>query len=377
MDSIRGATTNIENVLYDEILAPVIYPTRQLEDIQHLIRIRMLALPSDNLYTDFNIYYSASNIRMFANEDFNASDFLYKGKTFGAYLDQRYQQDIFSAEFRADYNHSDIRINNYSNPITDYKYQSYSVSAAGYVNLIDSVLIPSVFYRFGNTSLHNNSDNQSGAGGDLLFRPLDFLSVYTGYSFYNNLFDPEDLTGTQFQAGLSAHYNFVNIRGEFYSRKNYTYADELFLNQYPVDVNHSGINAMAEFRVWSLLLTSTINYPFNTGGTKVTGLPRIVSRSGFFFKDYLFSGNLDLKTGFVFNYWGEQFLMEDDRRIAFSPIYVEESYRVDFTFSAEIQESAILFFTWENITDNKYYITPFYPMPFSSFKFGVSWELFN
>ena len=56
---------------------------------------------------------------------------------------------------------------------------------------------------------------------------------------------------------------------------------------------------------------------------------------------------------------------------------VPSSYKVDFTLVGEIQKVAIVYFTFENLLDNKYYITPYYPMPERNFRFGVAWELLN
>ncbi len=384
IDSIASATSSIGSVLYDEILAPVVYRTRQLEDKQHLFRLRFLALPARGFFTDFNLYYSFSHLRLFANEDFTASDFAYKSKSFGAYIDQRYTRGPLTLELRGDYNHSNLLINLYEpeNPISNKDYNALSLSAAGYLSILDSLVIPSVFYRYGNTKI-TETDNQHGAGADIFIRPLNFLTFYTGYSFFDNLFS--DQTGTTFQAGASGQFGLFKLKGEYYTRNNFRRAlyfggsENIYglLNNYPVEVNHSGIDASAELRVWGFFLSSTINYPFLSDSKEVTGLPELISRTGFYFWDYLFSGSLDLKTGFTFTYWGEQFLSNEHSRTDYSPYYVPEAYRIDFTFSGEIEKAAILFFTWENITDNQFYITPFYPMPFSGFKFGVSWELFN
>ncbi|MBK6913937.1 MAG: hypothetical protein IPH11_09815 [Ignavibacteriales bacterium] len=42
-----------------------------------------------------------------------------------------------------------------------------------------------------------------------------------------------------------------------------------------------------------------------------------------------------------------------------------------------MQKVATVYFTWENLFDNDYFITPYYPMPNRNIRFGLSWELFN
>jgi len=95
--------------------------------------------------------------------------------------------------------------------------------------------------------------------------------------------------------------------------------------------------------------------------------------SGIYFKDTLFNSNLDLKTGFLLNYFGSQ-------KISFSGFEyqtVKSSYRIDFTLAGEIQNRAIVYFTWENLLDEEYYIFPYYPMPERHIRFGVAWEILN
>jgi outer membrane cobalamin receptor len=50
---------------------------------------------------------------------------------------------------------------------------------------------------------------------------------------------------------------------------------------------------------------------------------------------------------------------------------------VDFTLAGEIKKAAIVYFTWENLFDETYYIVPYYPMFRRGIRFGVAWELFN
>ncbi len=108
-------------------------------------------------------------------------------------------------------------------------------------------------------------------------------------------------------------------------------------------------------------------------------MPELNIKAGLYYKDILFNTNLNLKTGFIFYYTGKQNL---------SPIYyqdvltyfnneVAQSFTVDFTLVGEIRKAAIIYFTWENLFDKQYFITPFYPMPSRGIRFGIGWELFN
>jgi outer membrane cobalamin receptor len=56
---------------------------------------------------------------------------------------------------------------------------------------------------------------------------------------------------------------------------------------------------------------------------------------------------------------------------------VEPIYKLDFILSGEIRKAAIVYFSIENILDKQYFITPYYPMPGISLRFGLAWEFLN
>jgi len=58
-------------------------------------------------------------------------------------------------------------------------------------------------------------------------------------------------------------------------------------------------------------------------------------------------------------------------------VEVEPSNKVDFSLAGEIKKVAIVYFIWENLLGNQYFIAPYYPMPERNIRFGLSWELFN
>jgi hypothetical protein len=86
---------------------------------------------------------------------------------------------------------------------------------------------------------------------------------------------------------------------------------------------------------------------------------------GLFYKDILFENNLDLKTGIVIKYY--DFVSEE----------FESAYQFDFTIAGRIQESAIVYFSWENLFNEQYFIVPYFPMRERGVRFGLAWELFN
>jgi hypothetical protein len=107
-------------------------------------------------------------------------------------------------------------------------------------------------------------------------------------------------------------------------------------------------------------------------------MPETKFNGGIYYKDILFNSSLDLKTGFVANYTGKQSLKSlVIPHVGAISTDIESWLTIDFTLSGEIQKAAIVYFTWENLFDWKYYITPYYPMLQRNMRFGIAWEIFN
>jgi hypothetical protein len=140
-----------------------------------------------------------------------------------------------------------------------------------------------------------------------------------------------------------------------------------------------GIGTSLSVQLWKILFENrAVFYLSNSENNDfVNGLPAAVYRGGIYFNGMLFDGNLDLKTGFYFTYTGSQKTDLPASPESYIPPEIDPSYQVDFTLAGEIQERAVIYFTWENLLGEEYYIVPFYPMREAGIRFGLAWELFN
>ncbi|MFO7526389.1 MAG: putative porin, partial [Ignavibacteriaceae bacterium] len=102
-------------------------------------------------------------------------------------------------------------------------------------------------------------------------------------------------------------------------------------------------------------------------------VPEYSFNVGLYFRGNLFEDNLNLKSGLKFSYIGEHISPTN----WIGRFKVDQAYRLDFILSGEIRKAAIVYFTIENLLDRKYYITPYYPMPGISLRFGLAWEFLN
>lgn len=170
------------------------------------------------------------------------------------------------------------------------------------------------------------------------------------------------------------------------TRNNFLRADlKYFINDYSNDIYSGGIffsyvsfgkvkglGVKLETNYWKLLLesSSTFYSPINS---EILGVPDFQTQTGIYYTGKLFDDNLDLKTGFVFYYTGKNNVYSYEHGV----VEVPSSNKLDFTLAGEIQKTAIIYFTWQNLFNNNYYIVPYYPMPSRSIRFGVAWEMFN
>ena len=93
VDGILQVTPNINSLLFNETLAPVYFDNNSLDSKQHHFGLKILAKPSENSYTNLNLYYK------FYQNEYNTTDTLVKSKStskdkiLGALLDQRFSFD--------------------------------------------------------------------------------------------------------------------------------------------------------------------------------------------------------------------------------------------------------------------------------------------
>jgi hypothetical protein len=140
-----------------------------------------------------------------------------------------------------------------------------------------------------------------------------------------------------------------------------------YTDNYPADLTGIGANINYSYRKFSVE-TQTSYYASNNSSELLYLFPKITFTGGLYYKNILFSNNLDLKTGFVYSLIGK-------RNSSFGEL--NSNWKIDFTMVGEIQKVAMVYFTWENLFDNTYYIVPYYPMYRRGIRFGISWELFN
>lgn len=380
-DAIKQTTLNVNSILFNETLAPVYFKKNSLNSKQHNFGLKILAKPFVNSYTNFNFYYK------FYQNEYNAADTLVKSKStskdkvLGALLDQRLYFDPINLSLQSGYQSlkhnptftsSDSLDARYLLDNSPLDYQSFFISPLLSFTLLDSMFVPSIYFKYADILQMNSSsgietqEKLNGFGADLSIFLNENYNFYFGYSkFDNHYFVGEKINTLELTLAYKDGNDKLSM-GLFNKKSSLT-------NLWGVGINGSYV-------IWKILLEGRFSHYFVEKGSLVEfiNVPETKFTASVYFKDSLFNSNLDLKTGFVFYYTGKQ-------NLRYLPIPhwdilyddVNASLTVDFTLSAEIQKEAVVYFTWENLFDKQYYITSYYPMLGRNIRFGIAWEIFN
>lgn len=363
VDSISKITSDINSLLYDPSFAPVVNPSLRQEVNWNKFKIRALGKFGE-FHTDLNFYYHADQEKYSgipSNDEF-------KNFVWGASLRQSYSSSTLNLELNGVYEKREFKYY-FSDTLSgfremNYKYDILSVSPILSLYFLDSTLIPSVFFKLSDI----NNDFTGGSGADITLRISNILNLYFGLSVLN--YDNNYGTNT-YELGAKINFNKLYADIRLYRQEKdypaYTPVFNLpFILPVPTSGKLNGVSANVTFDFWRIGLEGRFNYnSFDESQTLTSPEIKMHINGGIFYKDILFNENLDIKTGFVLKYYD------------FESENFKSAYQVDFTLAGIIQEVAIVYFSWENLFDEQYFIVPYYPMRERGIRFGLAWELFN
>ena len=412
----------IDQVLYDKFLAPINFTNRYQKTTNHDIQFGAVAEFLPGYKTKFTAYFQSSLNEFRQNESTNLSNQQSnvvsisdnnKYETTGLQLDQSYDSDFMKIRAIADYGQ-----NRFSTPqyLNKYQINSFSLSAKASFNLLDGILIPSAFTKY----LNYNKNSFNGFGTNVKINIGKEMSLFAGYSEYEK--PPSDFNiAVDFNSPLKQknrsmefHANYkgdnLNFQAGFFVNdltnseyavliKDFSVTNSSGYNEYSyLDIKNNrlkGANIKFDFRIWKLMISSNTSYYFSKDDRKEFGIPQFTSIGGIYYIDTLFNRNLKLKTGL--NYWSigsrynvsydfennlaatyNWYLASNVRSVPFIP--AEEynpNFQLDFFLAGQIQDNAIIYFTFENLLGTNYYIIPYYPMRQRAMRFGVAWEFFD
>jgi hypothetical protein len=401
VDTLNLIGVDVNTYLYDEIRAPVVNQITDMDVTQHSFNLRLLAKPLAGSNTDFNLYYKFDG-QSLNNIGDNSNDFeKTKNKLYGLSLNQNYKEDVYNINLIACYEHSDLDLNfplSSHLPINHYTHKMNLLSLTGItgINFSDKIKT-SIFYKYSSmtdemVNYFNLNRESQGVGLDINISTCDELSFYLGYSLFQDYYNKNYLGNAEVSAIYSLSDLYLKL--SLFVRNNATYNNTEFSNlnipnlllfnlqPYSSLIDNPyvmGIGGNIKYRFWIMSFENNTSYYsgdyiWNSWRHKgLLGVPEIFSRSGVYISDSLFSSNLNLKGGFVFTYYGKIKYIN----ILGSIFETNPAYTIDFTLAGRIRNSATVYFTWENLLGEKYYLIPYYPALGRNLRFGIAWDLFN
>lgn len=400
VDSIKRSpsSSQVDEILFSSIQAPVNYPDRYQKVSSRNLNIKLLANLIDTSPTDLTFYYQSSLIEFRQNEYTEPVNSTWRWdypwrydriihdnefSTYGAKLSQKFESDFLNIYSEALYETTLL-----NTPLINRneRINVFSASAKASINFSgeQQKLIPSVFGKL----LSYDSRNFLGAGADIVWFIDKNFFVYAGISKFSK---PQNHLSPLSGNGNESDYNIIesklNYKNPFINISTGYFFQELsFDGSYYKTLQ--GINLKFDWHLWKFMFSTNTSYYFIEENKENFPLPEFTSNGGVYYIDTLFNSNLKLKVGI--NYWltgnrGYQFInfetFEITRWIRTSGVIpnadVKPSVQFDFFLAGKIQDAATVYFVFENLLNEKYYIIPYYPKQERGIRLGVAWEFLD
>ncbi|MEW6195214.1 MAG: putative porin [Bacteroidota bacterium] len=424
-DSIRNSYTpeQFNEVLFSPDAAPVRYSDRYQKIKNHNFSFGFSVQPFDNSFVEL-LLYSQSNLTEFRQNESKSS----RSRTATIINNNRYE--TYGAKLQ--FVHSTLFINflsvnlfeeNKLRSLGNYTNRSLSdfSTANRFTFFPDSQFISaSVFGKY----LNYDGENNLGFGADGFINLTETIKVYGGFSsfekprsifeFIPRIIIADDLMtdspsigkskNTNLEFKLIFKSNLLNFSLGYFSqsqkdklisaivKQDSSKKDQaVYFDKKNLSLN--GFNLNFNFRIWKLLISSNTNYYFNNNNRSEFGLPEFTSTGGLYYIDTLFKSNLKLKTGINYYSIGSRNQIYFDFEKGISTPYLVDNYynsavvnsfeyfspefQFDFFLAGEIQDRAIIYFVFENILNNQYFVVPYYPKQERGLRFGVAWEFLD
>lgn len=394
--------------LYNASTAEAVYKNRFQRTTRHDYSAGILAEFIQNSYSEFTVYYQ-SNRNDFKQDKKNLSEIIptvvdtSKTRTYGILARQSVSTSLIDFDVAARFEKIDfdaqVLRENYSTA-------EYSLSASAVLRFNEYV-IPKIYVK------HLNYDGVSypGFGGEVKINAGTGFHVFAGASSFKQPFSiierellPSfDVSMKKNIGTIEAGFDYSN--SYLSSRCSYFYySDDKFsvpLLSAPEDsliisevssintrsITRQGINLLQDIKIWKLLISGNASYYFNSADNDLSSLPSFNFKGGIYYLDTLFESSLYLKAGLNYYYIGSKsYYIIDFERSLTAAFYtdftriggnVPASHRLDIFAAGTIQKNATVYFVYENILDNNYYIAPYYPMNAGGMRIGIAWEFMD
>lgn len=389
-DTLATLTTEPWLYLYNERTSPVVDRESYQKVKQHNFSLRMLAHLYEESTSELSFYYRF-NLDEYRQNEFGQQSGIQtvisdrKTKVLGGIVSHQTDLSIFNLALKGNYEYVDYS-GYYSYPkFLNWKYSSHenNLILDGILTLNNSnrKVIPAVFGKVVSTK----GNRYFSFGGDIKYLLSDNSSLYSGISYVEKTHDYDPLTtgllGDNFSTLLVSEIGYKVITEKMSTILNLFYNRDGFWITYEETY---GTGIKLNYQYWKIhALTNSLFTKRKYRNSSVGPiLPTLTLNWKIEYRDTLFNTSLLLRTGFEAKYSGRQVYSNYD--FYETHVYYNSSkpevpawFTLDFYLSGEIQRSAMIYFSWENLLGNTYYISPYYPMPWRGIRFGIMWQFAN
>jgi len=386
VDSIGSFTWQEGN----ELAAPVLISEHYQKVKQHNFSLRALAHFYEESTSELSFYYRF-NLDEYRQNEFGQQSGIQtvisdrKTKVLGGIVSHQTNFSIFNLALKGNYEYVDYS-GYYSYPtFINWNHSSHEnnliLDGILTLNSPDNKLIPAVFSKFVSTK----GNRYFSFGGDIDYLLSDNSSIYSGISYVEKTHDYDPLTtsilGESFNTLLISEIGYKAMTEKMSTILN------LFYNRDGSWITYEesyGACITFNYQYWKIhALTNSLFTKKKSRYSSVEPfLPYVTLNWKIEYRDTLFNTSLLLRTGFEAKYSGRQ--VYSIYNFYETHVYYNSSkpeipawFTLDFYLSGEIQKSAMIYFSWENLLGNFYYVTPYFPMPTRGIRFGISWEFAN
>lgn len=375
-DSILRSGVPVETLLYEPDFAPVVNSFGKTNELLHNTSLRVTSIQSEDSRTEFTLYHQFYELK----NGFNLYNAESDNSTLGINVSQNLGFNPFSIYSAFVYENNKVDFPNSDLQGITYKNNTFALSGNISVNLLEKIS-PSVFFKYkrivsDDSPMSFGAKSLIGYGSDLTYQPIQSVTFYIGYSEFEKLIFNDRKT-KNFEIAATYKYENQSADLRYFNRNKADIWQYSGGEENMITGNLSGIGLSGTTNYSYLLLEAFASKYFESKDDlreySLFIVPEYTFSAGLYFKGNLFEDNLNLKSGIKFTHIGKRFLPLIWR----SSVKVDQINRLDFILSGEIRKAAIVYFTIENFLDKKYYITPYYPMPGISLRFGLAWEFLN
>jgi hypothetical protein len=419
IDSIKNiySPSVVNSVLYEQSKAPVRYKDRYQKTNVNDFKLQLTANLIPDSPTELNLYHQDDLIQYRQNEygsDTTNADAISdnnESKVTGANLRQDINLDIIHISSITNFERNEI-----SSPLINGEVNKNIFSTAGIagIDLLNKSFIPSGFIKY----LNYSSVSYAGAGADVVYNYDKTLKLYAGLSSFEKPYNileeyyypaNTDYNNKQKISTVNFSLSFTNSFLKFstgYFNQSISnalmpamYYPELLKNDTSIFINKKeislqGLSIAFDLRIWRLHFNTNTSYYFSSQSRHDYDLPDFTSYGGIYYIDTLFHHNLKLKTGINYSSIGsrDQTIYDYEKSItsniefdpgsltngsSISSSQFSPTFQLDFFLAGKIQDRAIIYFVFQNLLNNNYFIVPYYPMQTRQIRFGVAWEFLD